>query len=274
MMRDCLLVTDLDGTLLNSAHKISGYDLGWIEKFKSHNGKFTIATGRMTKTVTQFIEKLKVDTPIITYNGAQIFCPIEKRVVYEKTWRLSEDLIKEIVHASRTFAEVLIFNEDHVLTLEKGELVVKFEEKEDVTCSVIRIEDIPEQVIKVIVLSNDPAKLKQFEDRCMTAFRHGNLQYSERNYLELLPQGVSKGEALKLLKERYTFGHSEVIAFGNNLNDISLLQTADVGIAVKNSEIPLLEVADHISVHTNDEGAVGRHIELLFAQCEQKRIGV
>ncbi|GKV65109.1 MULTISPECIES: HAD family hydrolase [unclassified Sporosarcina] len=274
MMKDCLIVTDLDGTLLNSNHEVSEQDCRWIDTFKYNNGKFTIATGRMTRTVKQFIKKLKVDMPVITYNGAQIFCPVNNKVVYQKSLMLSEELIEEIAHASDSFAEILIFYGDQVYALEKGKLIEEYERKENVTCSIIRIEEIPLHVIKVIVLSNDQPKLLQFENMCMETFHRCNLIYSERNYLEILPTGISKGEALKVLKERYALGDAEVIAFGNNLNDISLLKAADVGIAVKNSEDQLSEISDCVSAYSNDEGAVGRHIELLLAQYEQKSIGV
>ena len=68
-----LLVSDMDGTLLNSKGKISDTNKKAIEYFVENGGVFTIATGRMRDSVREFISDLKVGLPIIIYNGAKIY---------------------------------------------------------------------------------------------------------------------------------------------------------------------------------------------------------
>ena len=66
MIHSTLLVTDLDGTLLNNQHEISEQNSESIKKFQSNGGLITFATGRMEETTFQYIEKLGIDLPIIS----------------------------------------------------------------------------------------------------------------------------------------------------------------------------------------------------------------
>ncbi|HEY5523718.1 MAG TPA: HAD-IIB family hydrolase, partial [Clostridium sp.] len=68
-----LLVSDMDGTLLNSEKKISKRNLKAIEYFVNEGGKFTVATGRMVQSVEMFINQLKIELPTILHNGAKIY---------------------------------------------------------------------------------------------------------------------------------------------------------------------------------------------------------
>lgn len=266
LMKGRLIVTDLDGTLLNDHHEVSDSDCDWIETFKKHDGLFTVATGRMNEAVGQFIKELNITVPIITYNGAQIYCPEKNKVLYEKSLSLSTAMIKQLIVAAQSFAEILIFYNDHVFTFKQGKLIKQFEQKEQVKSKTITVKQIPLTVTKVVIMSNEKRKLAQFETLFKQLSHHSNLTYSEPNYLEILPENVSKGEALRELKERFSLQDMNTVAFGNNLNDVSLLQEANVGVAVKNADDGLLNVADHISCYTNNEGAVGRYIETLLTK--------
>lgn len=263
-MRNYLLVTDLDGTLLNSDHKISEYNCNQIKRFQQKDGLFTFATGRMNETVLQFIKELNITIPVITYNGVQIYCPVENKVLYEKCFVFSEEMYDQLVVSSHTFAEVLFYYNNQVFTTKRGKLIEEFEQKENVSCRIIEFEHIPKEVTKIVILSNERDKLEHLETFIPKIFKGISLVFSESNYLEILPERASKGEALKELKKRYALTNVHTVGFGNNLNDIPLLKAANLGIAVKNAEDGLLEVADQISMYSNNEDAVGQYIECLL----------
>lgn len=268
-MKGQLIVSDLDGTLLDSEHSISEHTAKWIQVFKEQDGLFTIATGRRIESTMPYIKKLQIDIPVIVSNGAQIYCPKKNKIVYEKTLSLSKEMIEKIVQASQDFAEILIFQGERTLTLRKGKLVQQFEEKEKIAINVIADEQIPSTVTKIIVMSDEKEKLLQFESEFLKQFAKSNLTYSEPNYVEILPNQVSKGNALQLVKEHIR-ADVQSIAFGNNMNDISLLKEADIGIAVRNSDVKLIDAADQVSEYTNNEHAVGKYIENLLTN----RLGV
>ena len=79
-----LLVSDMDGTLLNSKGKLSEENKRAIEYFVDNGGQFTLATGRMLPSVKRHIHKLKVTLPVIMYNGTKIYDFSNDEVIYEK----------------------------------------------------------------------------------------------------------------------------------------------------------------------------------------------
>lgn len=271
MMRRQLIVTDLDGTLLNGDHEVSAFDREWIDTFQKNNGRFTFATGRMNASVGHLVKECHVTMPIITYNGAQMYCPVENKRIYAKSFTLSKMMKKLLMVAARTFAEVLFFANDHVYTLGKGRQIHAFEQKEKIDCTLITADEIPLHMTKIIVMSEEADTLTRFEQQCTELFSQVDFVYSEPNYLEILPEAVSKGIALARLKEYVGLEDYHTTGFGNHLNDMSLLQAADTGVAVKNAEERLKEVADEIAPHTNEAGAVGHYIKQLFKQVEQRK---
>ena len=85
---------------------------------------------------------------------------------------------------------------------------------------------------------------------------------SKDTYLEITPKHIDKAKALHLiLKEYYNFGMENVIAFGDNHNDETLIAQAGLGVAVANATEQLKSLADYTSPYTNKEDAAAKTIE-------------
>ena len=89
-----LLVSDMDGTLLNSKGKLSEENKKAIEYFVDNGGQFTLATGRMLPSIKRHIHKMKVTLPVIMYNGTKVYDFNGDEVIWEK---FLEEERKEIV---------------------------------------------------------------------------------------------------------------------------------------------------------------------------------
>ena len=72
-LKDILVITDLDNTLLTAKEGIPAYNIEMIEKFQSLGGRFTTATGRNVEAVSRLLGKVKFNAPAITYNGGVIY---------------------------------------------------------------------------------------------------------------------------------------------------------------------------------------------------------
>ncbi|HIV75480.1 MAG TPA: Cof-type HAD-IIB family hydrolase [Candidatus Pseudogracilibacillus intestinigallinarum] len=256
-----LIVTDLDGTLLNDDHQVPQYVKESIDLFQKNNGIFTFATGRMNESVQKFALECQIKVPIITYNGAQLYCPVTERIVYEKTYAISTKLEQFLIEVYRTFAEVLIFSDGVIYTFKKGAHIKAFEKKENVRCEIISEKDIPREVTKIIIISDNKGDLAMCEKICMGTFHEVELTYSEPNFLEILPLHTSKGIALHYLKSYLQMDGCYTTTFGNHLNDISLFQASECGVAVQNAIEEVKENADIVLQDTNVEGAIGYYIE-------------
>src|SRR5438876_758942 len=87
-----------------------------------------------------------------------------------------------------------------------------------------------------------------------------NSVFSEDTFLEILPQGSSKGAALEFVAQHLGIPLSEIIAVGDNLNDLEMIRTAGLGVAMGNAPPELRAQAGYVT-STNDEGGLAEVIE-------------
>ena len=78
-IKQLLLITDLDGTLLPSDKRIPPEDLEIIHRFQAAGGRFTIATGRTYEAAAAYLEQVQPNAPVILYNGAMLFDPVKQQ---------------------------------------------------------------------------------------------------------------------------------------------------------------------------------------------------
>ncbi|HHU19820.1 MAG TPA: HAD family phosphatase [Bacilli bacterium] len=258
---DLCIVTDLDGTLLNDNQQISNRNRHVIEEYQKAGGIFTFATGRVQTSITSFIEQLNIQYPVITHNGAQIFCPKTGRIIYSQSLSLCDSLKDTL--AKLDHVEIMYFINEEIYTDRKGPLIPLFEEKEQMTV----LDKVPplqgQSISKIIIAHENEEVLKKVEEQIKEKHPHLSTTFSEPEYLELLSNDTSKGIALNYLRNHYNNSERKVITFGNNINDIPLIKAADIGIAVRNAHQELKRVATKVLHKTNQEDAIADYIEKL-----------
>lgn len=255
------IVTDLDGTLLDNEQKISCRSRRTIEEFKRNGGIFTFATGRIQTSIVPFIDQLNIQQPIITHNGAQIYCPVTKRVIYRQSIAMNDYIVDMLTKLKNV--EIMYFINEKIYTNKKGALIELFEKKEGLTV----LEDVSslknQNVTKIIIAHPNQNLLTTVEQQIKNEFPSLYTTYSEPEYLELLQSNTSKGSALKYMKKHYIAPEKQVITFGNNINDIPLIDEADIGVAVKNAHPELKRISTIILQKTNQEDALADYLEKL-----------
>ncbi|UKS29425.1 Cof-type HAD-IIB family hydrolase [Paenibacillus sp. HWE-109] len=248
-MNQTLFVSDLDGTLLNKDQQISQQNLAAIRIFRELGGIFTLATGRMEAAVMPFIKELDLDVPVILYNGARIYNPITEEVLYDKHLPLLQELWQQIVSSLTIDVGLFVYRDGQVYTPNRNEIVKKHEEKDQVKCSLLTENMVMDRITKLLLISSDLGLLKAVEQLVHDHGMPNEIVYSEWNYLEILPPNVSKGNALQELLRILSIENAYTMAVGDNLNDISLMESADMGYAVENAHPDLKKMADDITIH-------------------------
>jgi Cof subfamily protein (haloacid dehalogenase superfamily) len=246
-----LIVTDMDGTLLDRSQNISKENEQAIKYFKASGGLFTLATGRMELAVLPYIRQLEIDVPVILYNGAKIYSPLTGKVIYEKRLILPRAIWKRFIADPCNDTAILVYRENDVYAPVRNEVLEIHERKDGVRCKEMQDEWIEDPITKILFIA-PRGKLEQIERVITTSGIRCEMVYSEANYLELLPEGVNKGAALKELVKMLQVEELYTIAIGDNSNDITMLEQADRGIAVGNACTPLKHVADELTVHHED----------------------
>lgn len=259
-----VFVSDMDGTLLTSQKTVNPLDSEAIRRYKSGGGRFIIATGRPLHTVTDFLDILGRDSPMILCNGGVIYDPCKAKVLYELGL---PETAKEIISDVRkrypdispeiyTFSKRYYF---HLNTVEKWHqhiLNIDF-------TKVDSPDEISEPWNKMlfadeIEVINDLCEyVKKFEGMGVRLVR------SFPKFLEILPEGVSKGSAIKELVRLCGYEGLTVCAAGDYDNDVEMLKYADISYCPQDSQDCVKEISTVILKNTSDTGAIAEAISHL-----------
>ncbi len=259
-----LIALDVDGTLLNSNHEISQKTRRAIIKSLEEGHKVVIVSGRPTKAINHIAKELSLDKYgglISAFNGGTI---INFETGYELTnHTLDADLTKEILKESRDLdIDVLIpknktmisYRDNKYLDLERKILGFDTEIREDI------IESIDFNPNKLL-LASDKKTLDELIPVLEKKYgKKTSLVHSQDFYYEVMPKGLSKGKSLLEIAEYYNMEQKDIIAFGDQMNDKTMIEIAGVGIAMANAIEAIKEIADYITL-SNDEDGVANYLE-------------
>ncbi|MGO2696462.1 sugar-phosphatase [Bavariicoccus seileri] len=260
-----LIAIDVDGTLLDSKHQLTQPVIDAITEARSKGIYVVIATGRPLPGIKPFLEQLNYNSPneyAITYNGSlvQEIATGKALVHYE----LSKDDYAYVDQVTRDFGTYYhAIDADHIYT--SLEDMSWYTSRESYLVRMpIRyraLEAIPDDknFTKMMVIDTKEgldAFIASLDDTFTTRF---NTLRSENYYLEILNPKASKGHALKSLAEHLGLEPDEVMALGDNENDLDMIQYAGYGVAMANSNPIVLKEANFIT-GSNDEAGVAQAI--------------
>lgn len=253
-----LVVTDIDDTLLNSKGEISEKNREVIEKCKEQDVKVILASGRPDFGMMSIVEDLKLDSYdnyLLSYNGARIANLKTNEIIYEKF--LSPERIKFLIGvALENDCDILTYQNGKVLTnsdneyarieagLVSAELVISENMKEEIN----------EGAAKVIILKHpdEAQKVKEKLEKELGA--EYEVATSKPFFIEVNDKGISKGVSLDSLCQKLGLTKDNVMALGDGLNDLSMIEFAGMGVAVANANPKLKEAANFISLSNDEDG--------------------
>ena len=251
------ILTDLDGTLLMPDKTVSRADADAIAEFRAKGGKFSIATGRGVQAAMPYLDLFAPDYPSVLYNGAMLYDYAAHRITgsFCLPAGITEILRELIAEFPTVGAEVL--REDGVFVLQMNDyerqhleithipIVMRtLEEAHPETCMKALFAGAPEDISAMIAYVNE----KQYAGVHFTR--------SHRWFLEILPEGVSKGSALNVLRTRLPAG-TVVAAAGDFDNDTAMLRAADFAACPADSQSVVLDAVrgcGYISGKTCENG--------------------
>ncbi|MEF3309947.1 HAD family hydrolase [Paenibacillus sp. GYB004] len=277
-MRGKWIIADLDGTLLNSRQRIGDSTVRRIELFRQNGGDITIATGRTLISAKPYIEQLKITMPVILFNGAKIYDPLQK--VYWEEHFLPLPYTEMIMNlysmtSVRFGLDLLVFVNERIFTPEMTDRISQISLKDGV-----HVEQLPytsicgdwKRINKMMFLGGHQ-QIEQFRNYCKRVFldlEPGELNsvISEPGMLEVLPPGINKGTACRRLLEMTEGTEERLVTVGDGLNDMEMV-SAFHGIAMNNAHPDLKKSASWVTLRNNDEDAL---LEVIDAIEQTKRV--
>ncbi len=253
-----LIISDLDGTLINSQHFISQENLDAISFFIKNGGSFAIATGRSKDNIRPYIENLTLNGPCILYNGGGIYNFQEERFL--ATELMDKNLVEEyIIYCMKNYKNMVveIFTPDMLYIITPDHILDPYVEREKQVYLRTTLDEVMKKDWIKVLIYDSPESLQKAQSMLKNYNFLDKVDsfFSQVFYLELIKKGISKGAALEKLKNSNQYSDKTIIAVGDYDNDVEMISSADVGIAVSNARECVKDVADIVTV-SNDENAL------------------
>jgi len=248
-----VVALDLDGTLLTPDKKILSESLSALKKVRESGAKVIIVTGRHFVAIHPFYQALELDTPAICCNGALLYDYQEKKVLASDPLeaRQATQLIDLLdgynVHSLMYADDAMIYQEPtgHIVRTENWAKSLP-ESQRPVFRKVDSLRETANEVDKIwkfALTGNDVVKLQEFTQ---VVERELGLacEWSWHDQVDIAQSGNSKGRRLTQWVESQGLLMSQVIAFGDNFNDLSMLKSAGLGVAMGNASDKIKACAD------------------------------
>jgi len=256
-----MVVTDMDGTLLNSKHEVSPLFFQLFEKLKQKNIHFVAASGRQYHSIIEKLDFIKNDILVIAENGA---IAKERDKVILKTPLPRTTILKllKIVTKIDSIYPILCGNKKAYINANSGDFVEKFREYYTAYGLLENMEDFDDEIFKIAIYHYVSSEahiyphVKHLEDELQ-------VKVSGQNWVDLSHENANKGFALKKLQEIYNVSPSETMVFGDYNNDLEMLALADYSFAMDNAH-PNVKAVSNYSTTSNDDFGVERVLERLL----------
>lgn len=248
-----VVALDLDGTLLTPEKKILPESLSALKKVRESGAKVIIVTGRHFVAIHPFYQVLELDTPAICCNGALLYDYQGKKVLASDPLQPNQatqliDLLDSYnVHSLMYADDAMIYQEPtgHIIRTENWARSLP-ESQRPVFRKVDSLRESAkavDNIWKFALTGNDIVKLQEFTE---VVERELGLacEWSWHDQVDIAQSGNSKGKRLAQWVESQGLSMNQVIAFGDNYNDLSMLESAGLGVAMGNASDKIKARAD------------------------------
>ncbi len=244
---------DMDGTLLTDDKKISSRTRRCFEALEEQGVALVLSTGRSFEALEPYKNDLNLNHPVICYNGARILGNSGNLI---KDHSLPDDIARYIIDFARENGVHIQIYRNGKLYFEKRTLEADFYENYvNVKGKVVNFEDLNLHGFTKIMYLGDHDYLDGLGTAIKKHFgKRLSVMFSDPMFLEFMDGGVSKGRALFEVADHLNIKIDNIMAFGDGQNDISMIETAGIGVAMDNATDEVKAVADSITLSNNDDG--------------------
>ncbi|WP_448573533.1 Cof-type HAD-IIB family hydrolase [Trichothermofontia sp.] len=257
-----LLVLDIDGTIAGESNTIREPVLAAIRAAQAAGVQVAIATGRMFCSAVRFHEAVGSRLPLIAYQGALIKDPQTQQVY--RHWPLEAAMVVRILNDLeycrwRSTLAIHVYLDDRLHVCELSPVTRRYAERSAIEPVVVGDlgQLLPQGPTKILVLSEDADPIAELMAYLRQRYTPAEvyLTRSVPTFLEASHPAVNKGTAVRYLAEELLgIPPSQVMAIGDNFNDMEMLQYAGLGIAMGNAPVAVQAIADWVAPSVEADG--------------------
>ncbi|WP_084787800.1 Cof-type HAD-IIB family hydrolase [Anaerobacillus alkalidiazotrophicus] len=274
-----LIATDMDGTLVDHMRELPGENAKAILAAQEGGILVVVATGRDYTEAIKPLKEAGIRCPIICVNGAEIRSEegeiIDSTPLSTKQFREIETILGSLDIYYEIYTTKGAFTKDRKQALQVVIDVIEStgfdaSEKEALQIAERRfqqgeityvesfdnlVEDQNVEILKVLAFTKDEKARLDGKNKLENPFYELSISSSASDNLEISSRNAQKGIALKMFAENKGISMEEVMAIGDNFNDVSMLKAAGISVAMGNAEPEIKDICSYIT-KTNDENGV------------------
>jgi hypothetical protein len=262
-----MVAFDMDGTLLNPHHQLSERTIAAVKMIARKGIIVLLATARMASAVKNHLEKLGTPGLIVAHNGALVKDVKTGQIYHHQT--ISKDVVAALLNLLAGQETIIHFNcDDHIYLTTPNPDSDRYSQELQVALKYIssleQLEETPTSILVIDtkdalehLLTQVSAQLPGKVD-CILVPWQGNIWR-----MQFLPPNTSKGQGVLQVAKRLGIEPEAIISFGDNYNDMEMIQNVGLGIAMGNAVPELKQVADFVTLSNREDG-VALALEALF----------
>ena len=260
-----ILALDLDGTLTNSKKEISRPTLEALIEIQEAGKKVVLASGRPTKGVLPLAKQLQLETYgsyVLSFNGGRITDCRTGQLIYHKA--LPSGCAEPVYQIVREYKDagidILAYTPEKIISgicpNQYSELESRINHME-IDCVGSDFLSYVSKDSNKLLITGDPDIIPQVQKRLIEKFRSYLYIYcSDPFFLEIMPPGIDKAHSLLRLLTSIGLTPEQMICCGDGYNDLTMIETAGLGVAMANAQPAVLEKADYITKSNDEDGVL------------------
>lgn len=271
-----LIVSDIDGTLVNNSNQLGSLLAENVKRLKERNIIFSLASQRVHSSIVPIAKALDIEIPFISLNGTLVqdasgSLTLNKSVIDKKYVQ------KAISLAERYYVKIALCYNDRIVYTEDNSVIRDFMTRLGTTYTLVNsYENYIDNVLEIIMSGNDRKIIKHIQSKMRPPFglflkvKYYRSQTLQGVYnIEIIRKGVSKKTGLNLLTKYLNIRKDELMVFGDWYNDRDLFQFGGLNIALENAVDELKDMADYVTDKSNNDDGVGHFLQMFNDTLDQ-----
>lgn len=264
-----LVATDIDGTILPYNGKFTDGVMNCISRLQKFGVKVVIVTGRMYKGAVKISEFLNLDTPVVAYNGGYI--RYRDDVLYEKY--LTPERTKFIIQWARdNDVHLNLYSDETLYTECECDEIKRYAEYQKLDYKIADFTKLSyDKIHKLLAIDyNNYERVTNWANTMSELLPDLYVIKSTPYFCEFSPKEATKACAVDFLKDYWGLEKNEILTIGDQDNDIELIKSGGISVAMGNGTDELKKYAEYITGSVEDDGFVSAMEKFVFPDYERK----
>ena len=252
-----LIALDVDGTIMDKNFNISSQVKTAVKKSIEKGIHVLIATGRMYSATVPIAKHLGLKTPLIVYQGSLIQEFYESdRILMHHT--VPSDVSLQVIKDLREYGiQINAYLNDKLYIENESAILVEYAAKRNITLyKVDNFDNIDKfEPTKILGMHYDTELIDKVRNELKEKYKNLiNITKSTPNFCEFVNNNCSKANSVLFLANKWNIDQSQIMAIGDQENDLEMLKIAEIGIAMGNGDKGLQDMADYVTESVDNNG--------------------